>query len=555
MAERDKDGAHFKRSKTLVVRHLPADLSREEKEDLLVYFGASSVRLLSDKGPLVRLHTQLHPKHLPKHLTHTSTLPVFTAECKKFHLRLQKHTAFATFSSESSASKALRRLHQLRILGHTLVVEFAKDQDNVVVLKSPKVSDRYGDKTRRAWWSPQVHQRWAAGGPLLPIPFREDIFYQTGHELAVVEPPCVASAGVLECIDKVLHLMNKMNLPCPFGPMTNPPPMYTVTHGPLHLMVPPPPMLPPENPPLPKGTSDEESEYESGDDEDKERMIRLMGFVNQTCKRPLKTKMAATRKKPKLKDLLFNPKPEPQSAPGSALRPSDVFEQMVHLEPKKIEFHIAAETSAKTQNEDEDEEEETREEAAEIKRMSVFKNYHPGEPTCRLYVKNIAKAVEEKVSEVMQSAEMMDDGFWTDVVKLSVNEFLKFDLFLLQDLKYIYSRYIDTSSEDERNSNSLDRPNPNRTQQIPRLEPKNTERPIGEESPPHRHHHQRHNCFTPADSSSQRADCGSTQSCQLASVLPIQDKRQLWDDISRCEMPRIPDDTDDQTSSWFGQRV
>ncbi len=34
----------------------------------------------------------------------------------------------------------------------------------------------------------------------------------------------------------------------------------------------------------------------------------------------------------------------------------------------------------------------------EIKKMSVFKNYEPGEPTCRLYVKNVAKQVEEKVS-------------------------------------------------------------------------------------------------------------------------------------------------------------
>ncbi|KAB5587228.1 hypothetical protein PHYPO_G00010710 [Pangasianodon hypophthalmus] len=108
MAQQDEDSAPTKRSKTLIVRHLPADLSREEKEDLLVYFGASSVRVLSDKGPL-------------------------------------KHTAFATFNSETSASKALRRLHQMRILGHTLVVEFAKDQENVIVLKSPKVSDRFAD--------------------------------------------------------------------------------------------------------------------------------------------------------------------------------------------------------------------------------------------------------------------------------------------------------------------------------------------------------------------------------------------------------------------------
>lgn len=47
-------------------------------------------------------------------------------------------------------SQALRRLHQLRILGHTLVVEFAKDQDHAVVLKSPKVSDRYAGRPGRA---------------------------------------------------------------------------------------------------------------------------------------------------------------------------------------------------------------------------------------------------------------------------------------------------------------------------------------------------------------------------------------------------------------------
>jgi len=33
--------------------------------------------------------------------------------------------------------------------------------------------------------------------------------------------------------------------------------------------------------------------------------------------------------------------------------------------------------------------------------MSVFKKYEAGEPTCRLYVKNIAKQVEEKVSPLI----------------------------------------------------------------------------------------------------------------------------------------------------------
>lgn len=40
-------------SKTLLVRHLPAELSEDEKEDLLKYFGAQSVRVFSNFGRMV----------------------------------------------------------------------------------------------------------------------------------------------------------------------------------------------------------------------------------------------------------------------------------------------------------------------------------------------------------------------------------------------------------------------------------------------------------------------------------------------------------------------
>lgn len=40
-------------SKTLLIRHLPAELSQDEKEDLLKYFGAESVRVFSNTGRLV----------------------------------------------------------------------------------------------------------------------------------------------------------------------------------------------------------------------------------------------------------------------------------------------------------------------------------------------------------------------------------------------------------------------------------------------------------------------------------------------------------------------
>ena len=34
----------------------------------------------------------------------------------------------------------------------------------------------------------------------------------------------------------------------------------------------------------------------------------------------------------------------------------------------------------------------------EMADISAFKNYKPGDPTCRLYIKNLAKHVEEKVN-------------------------------------------------------------------------------------------------------------------------------------------------------------
>ncbi|KAM7370107.1 hypothetical protein PAMP_011388 [Pampus punctatissimus] len=433
-------------SKTLFIRHLPDELSQDEKEDLLKYFGAESVRVFSNTGRL-------------------------------------KHAAFATFISEKSAVKALSRLHQLEILNHTLVAEFAKSQDHVTVLKDPPVSVS-GKRVKEEQKKQETKQ---PDDPLIETGVAPSLGlkFQTNPTLKYLYPP--PTSGILTNIThallsvpkfyvQVLHLMNKMNLPCPFGPVTARPPMFELLH--LAPPIPMPPPLPPDYPPLPEEEmelSSEESEYESGDDEDKERIVRLMGLVSQACKRPLRPKTASKRKKPKIKDLLYAPKPDSQSAP--VMQPSDVFEQPHPAGPKKIEFHIsvpevaaiveasgpcqeaqceegraderevaissssekAAEAegfgklypsvqASQQQEEHSDGEQDlpsdviSRKELEkgrlsrdEIKRMSVFKNYEPGEPTCRLYVKNIAKQVEEK------------------------------------DLKYIYGRYINPLSEGERN--------------------------------------------------------------------------------------------------------
>uniref|UniRef100_A0A3Q3W562 RNA-binding region-containing protein 3 n=1 Tax=Mola mola TaxID=94237 RepID=A0A3Q3W562_MOLML len=400
--DKNEDRVQNNGCKTLLIRRLPAELSHDEKEDILKYFGAESVRLFSNAGHM-------------------------------------KHAAFATFRSERSAANALKRLHQLEILGRTLVVEFAKGQDHVTVLKDPPGSDKQETK------QPNISIIETGIAPSL-------LKFQPNPTLRYLYPP--PSNGILTNIThalmsvpkfyvQVLHLMNKMNLPCPFGPVTARPPM------------PMPPPFPPDYPPLPEEemelSSEEESEYESGDDEDKE-IVRLMGLVNQACKRPLRPKTASKRKKPKIKDLLYAPKPDSQPV----LQPSDVFEQHLPTGQRKIEFHISApevaatvEGSGLSQRDDEvqgfgklypsanpsqQQEQDSNNEhdltsdiisqkelekgrlSGDIKRMSVFKNYEPGEPTCRLYLKNIAKQVDEK-----------------------------------QDLKYIYGRYINPSSEEERN--------------------------------------------------------------------------------------------------------
>ncbi|XP_076577559.1 RNA-binding region-containing protein 3 [Chaetodon auriga] len=443
--DKNEDQVQTNSCKTLLIRHLPAELSKDEKEDLLKYFGAETVRVFSNTGRL-------------------------------------KHAAFATFRSEKSAERALSRLHQLEILDHKLVVVFAKGQDQVTELKDPPLSrssKRVGEgQKKQETKEPNIPliETGIAPGLGLKFQFNPTLKYlYPPPSNAILTNITHALISVPKFYVQVLHLMNKMNLPCPFGPVTARPPMFEML--PPAPPIPMPPPFPPDYPPPPEEemelSSGEESEYESGDDEDKERIVRLMGLVNQACKRPLRPKTASKRKKPKIKDLLYAPKPDSQSAP--VLQPSDVFEQPLPAGQKKIEFHIsvpevaaAVEGSGPGQPDDEGRGEEEREltssssqEAAEaegfgkiypsakpsqqqeelsddeqdltsnvisrkelekgrlsrdeIKRMSVFKNYEPGEPTCRLYVKNIAKQVEEK------------------------------------DLKYIYGRYVNPSSEAERN--------------------------------------------------------------------------------------------------------
>ncbi|KAM6343672.1 RNA-binding region-containing protein 3 isoform 1-T2 [Alca torda] len=430
-------GVARRRGRTLLVRHLPAELTAAEKEDLLKHFGAVSVRVLSDHGRL-------------------------------------KHTAFATFPSENAAVKALSRLHQLKLLGHTLVVEFAKEQDSMQVLSQPSVSENCKSSEEPVKEEEKKEpncvkiENGIAPNHGLTFPINSCLKYlYPPPSSTILANIANALASVPKFYVQVLHLMNKMNLPPPFGPITARPPMYEEY---LPVPVPPPPIppLPPEEPPLPEEeeehlVSEDESEYESDNEEEKERMTKLMELATLQPKRPINTKRRGVRKKQRIKDLLNVPVCTPHSNLHPTLSPSDVFEQPQHVGHKKIEFHITTDIPAvlqinsekeekndlyvateeinntgfgrifpapssndKMETEEEDDEipsefisrrdlEKNRLSREEMEKFSVFKNYEPGDPNCRIYVKNLAKQVQEK------------------------------------DLKFIFGRYVDFQSEVERN--------------------------------------------------------------------------------------------------------
>ncbi|KAM4640920.1 RNA-binding region-containing protein 3 isoform 1-T2 [Discoglossus pictus] len=416
--------------RTLLVRHLPAELSPEEQRELLERSGAQSVRLYAGTG---------------RHSL--------------------KHAAFATYPNEFAATKALSVLHQLTVLGHTLVVEYSKENDvhlpDQPSLSCKKKSTEKEDAAKEVKTPNKISiERGLAPNHGLTFPIRTSLKYlyppPTSTVLANIAN---ALASVPKFYVQVLHLMNKMNLPAPFGPLTAQPPLYA-DYLAVPAPYPPVPSYSPERPSLPELDDDydmevssrEESEYESGDEEEKERVTRLKALADLMPKKPKAAKQPRPRKKMKIKDLLAVPA-APHGNAHAPLLPSEVFDQPLNVGLKKMELHIPADipaapekvekdhevsdiesgfgkiypTQVPSDQESEEEEDEMplefvsrrelekhRISAEEMKKISVFKNYDPGEPNCRLYVKNLSKQVDEK------------------------------------DLKFIFGRFINFASETEK---------------------------------------------------------------------------------------------------------
>ncbi|XP_072032771.1 RNA-binding region-containing protein 3-like isoform X2 [Amphiura filiformis] len=448
------------RSNVLIIRHLPSSLSSADKEDLLKHFGASHVRCLGEKGRM-------------------------------------KHTAFASFNDPLSASNALQRLHQLDILGHTLVAEYAKTSSQRAQA-APSIDDRYktnieddidaDEKTKgvndvtkdgRVLEMEMANDlKGVAPSMGMTYPVNPKLCYRyPSPTIGVLTNIINALASSPRFYIQVLHLMNKMNLPAPFGLVTQAPPLkedepMAVNQQQQQHIFEPGDSNPAE---MEVSSSSEEGSEMESDEEDKQRAPRKE-VITPGMKRPAK-KASGTRKRPRLQQMLQQvapPKPPTSVPAGPQPTAAQVFDQPQQDLGKKPEFRIAEsiafalekqqenaaepsepdmftvnpplppeipttteepsgfgtfepppKPSEEEEQEDEQEEEEEEEgteyisrkelsknrlSSREMKSMSVYKKYDPGEPTLRLYLKNLAKQVEEK------------------------------------DLKFIYGRYVDWES-------------------------------------------------------------------------------------------------------------
>lgn len=338
---------------TLRVKNLPKELSDTEKEEFLRHFGAVKVKIISSKAK-------------------------------------QKSIAFAKFETKEIAKAVLLRLHQLTVLNCRLCVEYAESDIGSAPAKANSVASASADggeyfqqflKKLNSWNAYSFHQ---------PPPSHLKYLYPRPNR-ATISNIAHALASVPKFYTQVLHLMNKMNLPPPFASVPDSATDYKriLKKSSTEMEV----------------NSSEESEIES----EEESVNKIQNMV--PAKRKLGQKKVVKRPK------FIRPNPQvPSSKEGE--RREDVFDKVCLQQPPKIQLkfnaelpeeserarnHVekTAENERTTFTEETDvitkeELEKGRMSSEELSTLPVFKDYSPGAPAPKLYIKNIAKSVEVK---------------------------------------------------------------------------------------------------------------------------------------------------------------
>lgn len=372
----------------------------------------------------------------------------------------------------------LFRLHQLEILGHRLIAQFSNIESDKKFhpseMKSlkPGAKDSEGDqetaetqkledqRQKLAQDTNSLNEKFGMEYPLDP---RLQYVYPAPN-VTILTNIANALASVPKFYVQVLHLMNKMNLPAPFGQVTMTPPL-AASEGTEQVQ----PVESDVEERQMEISSEEESELES----DEEDASKSKAEHPAVAKRVRNAKSDKPRKRPKLQ---FT-KQQGTKSKSTAQKVEEVFEVPTPGGNKRTEFKLTPAIGLRTQetqvsvgtdkdaapenitgpadqatqnpstswdvpsapdllsgteeaarpaesgfgkiepvakqaeeNEPEEQEEEwgatefissrklRRNQLShrETREYSAFRNYQEGEPTSRLYIKNVAKQVTEK---------------------------------------------------------------------------------------------------------------------------------------------------------------
>ncbi|XP_012137449.1 RNA-binding region-containing protein 3 isoform X1 [Megachile rotundata] len=386
---------------TLRILHLPPELPDDRRNELLQKYGAIKTRTLRPS--------------------------------KKYTV------TFAKFKSQQAATEALLRLHQLNVRGQHLTVEFAKKSISVETSEQNTEDDKLTNEENKkesisksnfqaflqklnSWTMNQVFTQ--------PPPPNIQYKYSAPTRSTLIR---IAIQLLKEpaFYTQVLHLMNRMNLPPPFEELEAEFPAlkevydmekYKDIFGKEIL-------YDKENQGIyNEDVEEDESEIESNE-EDNTKPLEII---------PAKRKRSQSTKRLKIPKFVNPAKHVPQSSTQKVVKPEDMFEQVQRGETKNLKIELktvdklldipnkedtvvsenavdggfglmfpASKDSEMAENSESNEciqrEIITSEELAnnristnDQRVLPVFKNYHPGKPSNRLYIKNLAKHVEEK---------------------------------------------------------------------------------------------------------------------------------------------------------------
>lgn len=369
------DSFQYKMSNTLLIRHLSGNLEISERKDLLKYYGAQKV----------------------------------------WFIKPQSHTAFASFASKDAADRALQKLHQLEVVGRRLTVEYAADK---IITQSgiTTVTEKLNPNIENAKkFINQLNATYSEVDFSQPPPPNLSYKYPNANPSILFNIMYTLSQNIA-FYTQTLHLMNKMCLDPPFGIMTDAAKEY-VQSSLCDIEI----SLPKKNinRGIDQNVSSEESEISNDD---------LNIPVNVPVLKKLKRNSNLKRINKKIK-LQYLPPVISKTPDHKKISPNEIFEEIATPKTNKIEIKVnstldemepakvveATGTIGKmeikkpeTPPEDDDSVPETKHvistkellsnkiPSKDMKLLPVFKNYHPGTPSMRLYIKNLSKDVTAK---------------------------------------------------------------------------------------------------------------------------------------------------------------